>query len=73
MVAVTSNKNIDGTTDIYTAQINKIKDQNSNEVIKEWEHGKHYIYILNVTKTKINVSATLSDWTTVSSSENVWM
>lgn len=66
-------KNSDGTTDIYTAQINKIKEKNNNSFITEWEHGKHYIYILNVTKTKINVSATLSDWTTVSSSENVWM
>ena len=68
-------KNSDNTTDVYYADIPSIK-KNDGELItpnSKWESGYHYVYNLKLTKTKINVSATLSDWTTVSSSENVWM
>ena len=68
-------RNSDNTTDVYYADIPSIK-KNDGELItpnSKWESGYHYVYNLKLTKTKINVSATLSDWTTVSSSENVWM
>ena len=72
-------KNNDGTTDVYTAQVNKIKGKKASETtatateITEWKHGEHYIYTLNVTKSEIKVSATITDWTKVDASDDVWM
>lgn len=72
-------KNSDGTTDVYTAQVNKIKGRKASETtatateITEWKHGEHYIYTLNVTKSEIKVSATVTDWKTVNAAEDVWM
>lgn len=72
-------KNNDGTTDVYTAQVNKIKGKKASETtatateITEWKHGEHYIYTLNVTKSEIKVSATVTDWKTVDAAEDVWM
>lgn len=37
-----------------------------------WEAGVHYVYNLNITKTQITATALLTDWTTVTASENVW-
>ena len=37
-----------------------------------WEAGVHYVYNLNITKTQINATATLTDWATVAASEDVW-
>ena len=72
-------KNSDGTTDVYTAQVNKIKGKKASETtatateIIEWKHGEHYIYTLDVKKSQIFVSATITDWTTVNASDDVWM
>ena len=72
-------KNSDGTTDVYTAQVNKIKGKKASETtatateITEWKHGEHYIYTLDVKKSQIFVSATITDWTTVNASDDVWM
>ena len=72
-------KNNDGTTDVYTAQVNKIKGKKASETtatateITEWKHGEHYIYTLDVKKSQIFVSATITDWTTVNASDDVWM
>lgn len=72
-------KNSDGTTDVYTAQVNKIKGKKASETtatateITEWKHGEHYIYTLDVKKSQIFVSATITDWTTVDASDDVWM
>ena len=70
-------KNSDGTTDVYTAQINKIKGKKASEttpaLITEWKHGEHYIYTLDVKKSQIFVSATVTDWKTVDAAEDVWM
>lgn len=40
--------------------------------IDTWEPGKKYIYNLYITKTGIKVTATLTDWITVTADENVW-
>lgn len=70
--------NSDDTKDIYYAQLNKIKgkkagaDDSTKAEITEWKHGEHYIYELTVTKTQINVTATLTDWKVVEASENIW-
>ena len=71
--------NNDGTTDVYTAQVNKIKGRKASETtatateITEWKHGEHYIYTLDVKKSQILVSATITDWTIVNAAEDVWM
>lgn len=70
--------NGDRTTDIYYAQLNKIKgkkagaDDSTKAEITEWKHGEHYIYELTVTKTQINVIATLTDWTNVIADQPIW-
>ena len=68
--------NADGTHDVYHAQVNKIKGAKHGEtlaLITEWKHGEHYIYTLDVKKSQIFVSATITDWTTVDASDDVWM
>lgn len=57
--------------DVYEAQLNKIKDSSSAE-ITEWLPGNYYKYYLDINKTAINVTATLTDWVTVEASDEVW-
>lgn len=59
-------------TDVYYADVASIVDQTSNEKITAWKSGEHYVYVLNLQKTKLTVSATLTDWKKVNASENVW-
>ena len=68
--------NADGTHDVYHAQVNKIKGAKIGEtpaLITEWKHGEHYIYTLDVKKSQIYVTATITDWTTVDASDDIWM
>lgn len=68
-------KNSDSTTDVYYAQLNRIKvktTDGSGEFITEWKSGEHYIYELDIIKTEINVTATLTDWITVNADQNIW-
>lgn len=59
-------------TDVYYADVASIADQNSGKMITAWKSGEHYVYTLNLQKTKLTVTATLTDWKTVNASENVW-
>ncbi|MDY4881883.1 MAG: fimbrillin family protein, partial [Muribaculaceae bacterium] len=62
----------DGTkSDVYYAVVNKIKVGGSN--ITNWEAGKHYVYTLNIKKTGISVTATITDWTTAEGSDDIWL
>lgn len=63
--------------DIYTAVIKniKVKDPSTaseSKLITAWDSGKHYVYTLDMRKTEVKVTATLTDWITVTASENVW-
>ncbi|MGN1220717.1 MAG: fimbrillin family protein [Candidatus Cryptobacteroides sp.] len=58
--------------DIYTKRVNTIKDSEGS-IINEWKPGEHYIYSLKITRSEIYVTATLTDWKTVDSSEDIWM
>jgi len=68
--------NTDGTKDIYYATIKGIYVKEKGETVEhsidKWESGKHYIYTLDMRKTEIKVSATITDWTEVSGSDDVW-
>lgn len=57
--------------DVYEAQLNKIKDSSSAE-ITEWLPGNYYKYYLDINKTAINVTATLTDWVEVTAKDEVW-
>ena len=68
--------NEDSTTDVYYADIQPIKKTDSSELVapnRKWESGVHYVYKLKLTKTEIKVSATITDWTRVDASDDVWM
>lgn len=68
--------NDDSTTDIYYANIEPIfKTGSTTEKVApngKWEAGVHYIYTLDVRKTAILVTATITDWKTVNASQDVW-
>ena len=67
-----SNENL--TKDYYYADIKPIKKSGSDDLIAPrgaWESGYHYVYNLKLSKTKVLVSGTLADWTTVTADENV--
>ena len=62
----------DGTkSDVYYAVVTKIKV--SGDDITNWEAGKHYVYTLNIKKTGISVTATITDWTTAEGSDDIWL
>ena len=68
--------NEDNTTDVYYADIQPIKKTGSSELVapnSNWESGVHYVYNLKLTKTEIKISATITDWTRVDASDDVWM
>lgn len=61
--------------DIYYATIKDIQvteNGGTKKSITKWDSGKHYVYTLNLKKTEINVTATITDWITVTASDNVW-
>ena len=55
----------DGIDDIYYADI-------SDFTTDGWTAGKIYVYNLTVTKTDVQVTATLTNWNTVETSHNIW-
>ena len=64
----------DGTnTDVYETVLGIKHIKVDGKTITAWEPGKRYIYTLNITKTGIQVTATLKDWTDVTGSEDIWM
>ena len=68
--------NTDGTKDYYYATIKDIKvseDGGTATSITSWEPGKHYVYTLNMKKTGIEVTATITDWIEAKGSTNIWM
>ena len=60
--------------DVYYAEVATIQKSDESLVAPkgEWEAGVHYKYTLKITKTKINATATLSDWQQVDASTDVW-
>lgn len=61
--------------DIYEADINPILQQGSSSLVAPngaWERGNHYKYKLMLSKTKVQVTATLANWTTVNATQDIW-
>lgn len=68
--------NADGTHDYYYATIRDIPVRvggGASESITKWESGKHYKYTLKLKKTAMEITATLTDWITVTADEDIWM
>lgn len=78
MFRITIYKNGDpsqGVDDIYYADINPILKQSSSDKVAPngaWESGYHYVYNLRLTKTGVKVTASLTNWTTVTASQDIW-
>lgn len=65
----------DKVLDVYEAQLNQIKvktNNNTGALITEWLPGNYYKYYLDINKTAINVTATLTDWVEVTAKDEVW-
>lgn len=62
--------NANGTNDVYYADVKPIQVEGKS--ITSWESGKHYIYQLTLKKTGLSVTATITDWTTVTGSDDIW-
>ena len=62
----------DDKTDVYECKVKTIKETSTSSAITEWQHGKHYIYVLDINKTAINTTATITDWVKVTASDTVW-
>jgi hypothetical protein len=66
----------DDTQDVYYADVAPIKraDDATKLVAPngKWESGYHYVYNLNLSKTRINVIATIAEWNKVEATEQVW-
>ena len=60
--------------DVYYADVAPIEKSTDNLAAPngKWEAGVHYKYTLKITKTKINATATLTDWQHVDASTEVW-
>lgn len=68
--------NTDDTHDYYYATIRDIPVSvggGAKESITKWESGKHYKYTLKLKKTAMEITATLTDWITVTADEDIWM
>ena len=70
-------KNPSAAKDVYYADLAPIKVKKAGSTdeaaaVNAWESGVHYVYNLKITKTEIKATATLTDWTTVEASEDVW-
>lgn len=65
-----------GIDDIYYADVNPIlkRDSTTDKIAPngKWENGIHYVYNLELSKTKIDVTATFKDWITVNADTNIW-
>jgi hypothetical protein len=61
--------------DVYYADVAPIKVKAGTEpaaAVDAWKQGVHYVYNLKITKTEIKTTASLTDWSTVEASEDVW-
>lgn len=67
--------NDNGTTDVYYTDVQPIKvdDGSGLKTITQWLGGYHYKYTLNIKKTGITVTATITDWVVATGSDDIWL
>lgn len=67
--------NADSSTDIYYADIQPIPVSvggNASTTVDKWESGNYYKYNLDITKTNVQVTASLTNWNTVEADHSIW-
>ncbi len=58
--------------DVAPIKVKVVGSTDAAKATDAWQSGVHYVYNLNITKTQITATASLTDWTTVEASEEVW-
>ena len=58
--------------DVAPIKVKVVGSTDAAKATNAWQAGMHYVYNLNITKTQINATASLTDWKTVEASEEVW-
>ena len=76
-ITIYKDGNTENIDDIYEADLKKIPVKLSGSSdepaeVNGWESGKSYVYNLKLTKTKVQVTAELTDWTSVEATQNIW-
>ena len=71
---ITTYDTANNTSSVYYADVASINvtENGKSTTTDAWKSGAHYVYNLNLTKTKIAATATLTDWKIVTASEEVW-
>lgn len=58
--------------DVAPIKVKVVGSTDAAKATDAWHSGVHYVYNLNITKTQITATASLTDWKTVEASEDVW-
>lgn len=58
--------------DVAPIKVKKVGSTDEPAATNAWESGVHYVYNLNLTKTAVSITASLSDWEKVDANETVW-
>lgn len=74
-ITIYNNGDTNSIDDIYEADLKPILVQEGTSAaaaVDGWESGKHYVYNLRLTKTKVQVTASLTPWTEVTATQDIW-
>lgn len=74
-ITIYKDGNTDNIDDIYEADLKPILVQEGTAAaaaVNGWESGKSYVYNLRLTKTKVQVTASLTPWTEVTATQDIW-
>jgi len=74
-ITIYKDGNTNNIDDIYEADLQPILVQEGTSAaaaVDGWKSGKHYVYNLRLTKTKVQVTASLTPWTEVRATQDIW-
>ena len=74
-ITIYNNGDTNSIDDIYEADLKTIPVQEGSSpaaAVDGWESGKYYVYNLRLTKTKVQVTASLTPWTEVTATQDIW-
>ena len=74
-ITIYNNGDTNSIDDIYEADLKTIPVQEGSSpaaAVDGWESGKSYVYNLRLTKTKVQVTASLTPWTEVTATQDIW-
>ena len=74
-ITIYKDGNTNNIDDIYEADLQPILVQEGTSAaaaVDGWKSGKYYVYNLRLTKTKVQVTASLTPWTEVTATQDIW-